>query len=81
MQKFSHRRISHRHIEDQQANIHPVSVRVAEITEQIQEIADLNLAYRTKPKRSQVDRSANQMRELRLIQIREELRQMLKNPV
>lgn len=75
------RKFSHRHIEDQQANVHPVSVRVAEITQQIQEIADQNLAYRTKPTRSQVDRSANQMRELRLLQIREELRQMLKNPI
>jgi Iap family predicted aminopeptidase len=74
MRKFSN-------AQDQQSNVHPVSARVAEITEQIQEIADRNVAYRTKLVRTQVDHSAHQVRELRLIQIKEELKQMLKNPV
>jgi hypothetical protein len=71
------RKLSHRHTEDPQANIHPVSARITNIAEQIQEIVDLNVVYRSKPVRTQVDRSANQMRELRLLQIMEELKQML----
>ena len=75
------RKFQQSHTEDQQDKIHPVSARVAEIAEQIQEIADLNMAYRNKPVRTQVDRSANQVRELRLIQIKEELLLMRKNTV
>lgn len=81
MRKFSHRDSSHSHIEDQQAHAHPVSARVAEIAEQIKEIANLNMAYRSKPVHTQVDRSAHQVRELRLIQIKEELQQMRRNIV
>ena len=68
-------------MQDQQAALHPISERVAEINIQIREIADQNLAFRAKAVRTQLDHSANQMRELRLLQIREELQQMLKNPV
>jgi Iap family predicted aminopeptidase len=66
---------------DHPENVHPISARVAEINEQIQEIADRNTAYRTKPVRTQLDHSANQVRELRLIQIKEELQRMLRNPI
>lgn len=68
-------------MQDQQAALHPISERVAEINVQIREIADENFAYRAKAVRTQLDHSANQMRELRLLQIKDELQQMLKNPV
>lgn len=62
----------------QEASVHPISERVAELNEQIQDLAQLNLQYRTKAVRTQLDRSAHQMRELRLLQIKEELGLLLK---
>lgn len=68
-------------VHDQQLTTHPTSERVADLNQQIQEIAQSSAEYRKKPVRTQVDRSANQLRELRLLQIKEELTQMLKKPI
>lgn len=66
---------------DSQVNSHPISERVAALSGQIQDIADWSAQYRAKIVHTQLDRSANQMRELRLLQIKEELGEMLNRDI
>lgn len=64
--------VRHREVPD-----HRPSERVVVLSGQIRDIADSSARYRAKTLRTKIDRSANQLRELRLLEIREELRQLL----
>ena len=55
-----------------------ISERVVVLKGRIQDIAASSTQYRAKAVHTKIDRSANQLRELRLLEIREELRQLLK---
>ena len=55
-----------------------ISKRVLVLSGQVQDIVDSSARYRAKAVHTKIDRSANQLRELRLLQIREELGLLLK---
>lgn len=55
-----------------------ISERIVVLSGRIQDIAAASTQYRAKTVHTKMDRSANQLRELRLLEIREELRQLLK---
>jgi hypothetical protein len=64
-------------LHDRELRDHRISERVAVLSGQIQDIADSSARYRAKAVHTRTDRSANQLRELRLLGIREELGQLL----
>ena len=55
-----------------------MSERIVVLRGRIQDIAASSTQYRAKTVHTKIDRSANQLRELRLLEIRDELRQLLK---
>jgi hypothetical protein len=55
-----------------------ISERVVVLSGQVQDIVNSSTRYRAKAMHTKIDRSANQLRELRLLQIREELGLLLK---
>jgi len=57
---------------------HQISERVGVLTGQIQDIVDSTLRYRAKSVHTKMDRLAKQRREVRLLEIRDELGQLLK---
>lgn len=63
---------------DRQSPDYRISERIVVLSERIQDIAASSTQYRAKTAHTDIDRSANQLRELRLLEIQEELRQLLK---
>jgi hypothetical protein len=65
----------------QQLRRHLFSQRVAILSQEVKNIAALSAQYRAKTTYTQTGRIAHQERELRLLQIRDELAQMLEKQI